>query len=246
MQHRFLVCVLVLAGLLASCSAPVPTGTLSSNLGITQPAPSSSQPVPSSAGPAQTDEEERTQVNQMDKTQVSNTYTYLKQLLQDGSFSLQVSRQQQNVTSTFTLAVHPEKGVCIKDHAAGFTYLYCRGALTVLDENKKEKTSFDVGDSEFSYENFFPWVYLEQYADVSFTATSAGTKRNPKLTEAFSFPTGNISFYYYRGTLSTVSGTDSSGVFYQDTVKSFTGTPQDSLFSAGSGYSVNDSVRPVG
>lgn len=244
MQHRFLVCLLVLAALLTSCGAPAPTGTLSSNLGITQPAPSSSQASLSSAEPAQTDEEEQTQVNQMDKTQVSNTYAYLKQLMQDGSFYLQVSRQRQSLTSTFTLAVHPEKGVYIKDHAAGFIYLYFQGTLTVLNESKKEKTSFDVGDSEFSYENFFPWIDFETYAGVPFTATSAGTKRNPKLTEAFSFPTGAVSFYYYRGALSTVSGTDPSGVAYQDTVKSFSGTSQDSLFSAGNGYSVNDSLRP--
>jgi len=177
---------------------------------------------------AVTDEE---QVSQMDKTQISDTYRLLTDTFSSGSFYLEYTLNGDDY-----VIASKNGDVYISDEDSKLSYIVRDARVTVCDHAQKTYREFEIGDSEFSYDNYVDWQDPEDYVGVEFTSVSGGTKKRPKLTETFTVEGDTVSFYYYKDELSsvTVSFFDGGQAVYE--ITELSKNVSDSLFKVNEKY----------
>ncbi len=240
-RFRFIFLTVLCALAFSSCaSAPLVT-TAGEDAGLLLPTTvpaSSSSTVSTEEEPAPT-EEEQTQIDQMNKDQVSKTYSYLKQEFEDGRYYLSYTEERLDDPSygkkEFLLA-SDGNAILIRDLSLRYSYLIQGDTLTVMNDREKTLQSFSLEGTRFSYENYLNWHHWSSYEMVEFTSLRSGTQKRPKLTETFTTNQGDVSFYYYRDSLSTVSGTDASRGEWIHTIHSLHSNPKQDLFELPSNY----------
>lgn len=240
-----LLCFVLTWSLFACESASQPSISLPDNLGISSGEEALTEEEATEKVPTVTTEEqpsteeEQTQISQMDKNQVSKTYTYLKDLFGDAVYYLNYTAQTVENRQTVkkdTIIASNGSAVYIEEKHAGYAYLVKNGTVTVMNTKERSYTSYDITGSEFTLENYIDWHRCEEYLGKEFTSVSAGTRSRPKLTETFQEEGRSISFYYYKNVLNTVSGTDASGEQWSITVKSAHNEPKAALFEIPAKY----------
>ena len=233
MKKAFVLGIAIVLFLLSACTLTEKEKTTEQVLTEPIVPPSSSHAVTEEIDKTQESEPvtEEEQISQMDKFQVSETYKLLSETFSTGSFYLEYTLNGDDY-----VIASKNQNVYIADEDSKLSYIIIKDKVTVCNHSEKSYREFDIGSSEFSYENYIDWQNAEDYAAVEFTAVSGGTRSRPKLTETFVIEGNTLSFYYYKGALNSVTVEYFDGKKEVYEIDKLNTTVSDSLFEVNEKY----------
>jgi hypothetical protein len=233
MKKAFVLGIAIVLFLLSACTLTEKEKTTEQVL--TEPmVPASSTHIVTEENPKTQESEpvtEEEQISQMDKFQVSETYKLLSETFSTGSFYLEYTLNGDDY-----VIASKNQNVYIADEDSKLSYIIIKDKVTVCNHSDKTYREFDIGSSEFSYENYINWQNAEDYAAVEFTAVSGGTRSRPKLTETFVIDGDTLSFYYYKGVINSVTVEHFDGKKEVYEIDKLNTTVSDSLFEVNEKY----------